>query len=252
MRVKSNIDAQQLYTIGDRLRALRDAHYLTQEQLSEALGVQRETVGQWERGVTPPSFSAIVKICDLYHVDADYIMGRLDCQTHDLQYVHDLTGLSEDAIKKLIQFKRKNKANAYSDIVSLLLEYFNAEFLLSLIGRRISMPPSTLPKNIKDSQIPAYMNMVTMRIDIDGTPVVVDKNNLIDSQISTTIIRDLPEIVRAYRQQHDQTPAERAAAYKQFHADLIKRIEDARRAGTISTDDLTPQLRAAIDEYLKS
>ena len=255
MRVKSNIDDKQLYIIGERLRAIRADHDLSQEGLAEALGVQRETIGQWERGVTPPSFSAIVKICDLYHVDADYIMGRIDCQTHDLQYVHDLTGLSEDAIKKLMQFKYNNKGHARADIVSILIEQFNAEYMIDLIGQRISTAHNVTPKDLKDmtpKQLSAYAASTTLTVDLDGRQVHVDKSTFLDSQISTAIIRDLPEIVNAYNQQHDQTPAARAADYAKFQSDLSRRLTEEYRAGRIDADDLTPQLRAAIDEYLKS
>lgn len=257
MRVKPNIDKQQLYTIGDRIRAIRAAQTpkLNQEDLAEALGVARETVGQWERGETPPSLSYLLKICDLYHVDLDYITGRLDCQTHDLQYVHDLTGLSEDAIKKLIQFKYNNKGHARADIVSILIEQFNAEYMIDLIGQRISASPNVTPKDLKDmtpNQLSAYAASTTLTVNLDGSTFLVNKNNFIDSQISTAIVRDLPEIVSAYNQQHDQTPAARAADYAKFQSDLTRRLTEEYHAGRIDADDLTPQLRAAIDDYLRS
>ena len=102
MRVKPNISREQLNTIGDRLRTIRDAHDLTQEGLAEVLGVQRETIGQWERGVTLPSASSLLTLSELYHVDVDYLLGRIDQKTHDLQFIHDKTGLSEQAIIELI------------------------------------------------------------------------------------------------------------------------------------------------------
>ncbi len=37
---------------GERLRALRKAHKLTQEQLGEQLHVTRQTVSYWENGVS--------------------------------------------------------------------------------------------------------------------------------------------------------------------------------------------------------
>ena len=108
MRNKSYIDKNRLRIIADRLRAIRKAHSLTQEAFAEALNVTRETVGQWERAATPPSFDAVVRICELYHIDADFIMGRIDCHTHDLQYIHDITGLSESTINSLIEWHQSN------------------------------------------------------------------------------------------------------------------------------------------------
>lgn len=39
---------------GARIRALREARGLTQEQLASALGVGQRTIGNWERGDTIP------------------------------------------------------------------------------------------------------------------------------------------------------------------------------------------------------
>lgn len=169
MRNKPNIDPQQLYTIGDRIRAIRAAHDLSQEDLAEALDVTRETIGQWERGLTPPSLSSIIKICDLYHVDADYIMGRLDCQTHDLQYVHDLTGLSEDAINQLMTINESNRATRRIDILSRLITHRSFSYLLSLL-------PADAAGTMEE---PIYVN--------DAYIASIDKQAVVRSELKSTI-----------------------------------------------------------------
>lgn len=129
MRVKPNIDDKQLNIIGERLRAIRKANGIkNQEELAEALDVARETVGQWERGDTPPSLSYLLKICDLYHVDLDYICGRIDCQTHDLQYFHDLTGMSEDAIATVSEWHKKQ--THWPNLLSKIIEDAEAHNLM--------------------------------------------------------------------------------------------------------------------------
>ena len=206
MRVKSNIDDKQLNIIGERLRAIRADHALTQEELAEALGVQRETVGQWERGVTPPSLSSLLKICDLYHVDLDYICGRLDCQTHDLQYVHELTGLSEDAIKKIINLNRENITPSNADILSALIEHMDTEFILTLIGHRLTAPTPPTPKDynhMTPQQLVDEANRQHMPVSMDGMTIWTNKTTFIDSQISATIIRDLPGVAQIYHQHLD-------------------------------------------------
>lgn len=40
--------------LGDRIRAARERKGLTQEGLGELIGVARETVGNWETGVSSP------------------------------------------------------------------------------------------------------------------------------------------------------------------------------------------------------
>ena len=246
----------KLYSIKPGLKKARKAANLTQQQLADSLTptVSLKTVMNWEQGIVCPDLETIIQIADLLHCDIDFLTGRIQCQTHDLQFIHDVTGLSESAIMKLSRFQRDNKAHARADIVSILIEHFNAEYLINLIGQRISMTTAA-PKDTQSmtpKELSAYANSITLKVDIDGRQLLVDKANFIDSQISTAVIRDLPEIVAAYNQQHDKTPVERADAFNDFRNDLIRQIETDRRAGTLDTDDETEYIRAAIDEYLKS
>lgn len=116
MRNKPNIEYKQLQTIGDRIRAIRDKQ--SQEQFAAALDVSRDTVSNWECGNTPPLLTHILKICDLYSVDVDYILGRIDCSTHDIQFVRNKTGLSEDAIQKLYAIKDRASIGILSDVIT--------------------------------------------------------------------------------------------------------------------------------------
>lgn len=118
MRNKHDIEFRQLQTIGYRIRGLREEHKLTQQQFADALDVTRDSVSKWELGATPPMLTHILRICKLYNVDVDYLLGRIDCKTHDLQYVHDITGLSEAAITKLMSIKDDPSANILSSIIT--------------------------------------------------------------------------------------------------------------------------------------
>ena len=74
---------------------------ITQEELAERLGVSLKTVMNWEQGQAIPSVETLMDLAEIYHCDLDYLTGRLDQKTHDLQFIHDQTGLSEKAIEKL-------------------------------------------------------------------------------------------------------------------------------------------------------
>ena len=169
MRVKPNICQQQLKTIGDRIRAIRAAQNprLSQEGLAAALDVARETIGQWENGVTMPSLSYLLKICELYHVDLDYITGRLDCQTHDLQYVHDLTGLSEDAIKKLIAMNEANRVVHRVDVLSHLITHKSFNYLLSLLPA--DADGTIQPISVNDAYISNIDKQAVIRSELKST-----------------------------------------------------------------------------------
>ena len=94
-----------LYMIGDRLREERLKNGFTQEKLAELISVSRITVSAWERGAYLPATEVLIKLCDLYHCDMDFLMCRMDNRTHDLQFIQDQTGLSEKSISVLIEWK---------------------------------------------------------------------------------------------------------------------------------------------------
>ena len=61
-------------TIGQKLTALRKARGMTQEELSEAIGVTRQTISKWELDTSTPDLDYLCKLCDLFEVTADYLI----------------------------------------------------------------------------------------------------------------------------------------------------------------------------------
>ena len=53
----------------DRLRELREAAGLTQEQLAEQIGVKREAVARWEAGKREPGWSNVLALAEALGVD---------------------------------------------------------------------------------------------------------------------------------------------------------------------------------------
>jgi DNA-binding XRE family transcriptional regulator len=59
-----------------RLRAARVmARYETQKQAADALGVGLDRYEKWENGRTPVPAQYVGQVCDLFHVDANYLFG---------------------------------------------------------------------------------------------------------------------------------------------------------------------------------
>lgn len=55
------------------LKAARVNANLRQTDVAIAMGVDRTTIGKWERNETAPSAPQFIKLCRLYHVTADDI-----------------------------------------------------------------------------------------------------------------------------------------------------------------------------------
>lgn len=58
-----------------RLIELRKLKGLSQEKLSEKLGLAKATYGTYENSIYLPSADTIAKMADFYNVSADYILG---------------------------------------------------------------------------------------------------------------------------------------------------------------------------------
>lgn len=96
----------KLYSLKNGLKRARKEAGFTQGKLAEKLKEKGiighiKTVQNWEQGISDPSLGTLIKLSHFYDCDLDYLTGRIDCTTHDIQYVHDQTGLSESAITKL-------------------------------------------------------------------------------------------------------------------------------------------------------
>ena len=61
--------------IGERLAEVRKDHGDTQKTLAEKMNVVVHTVSSWEQDKSEPSHEMLVRICSLYHVSADYLLG---------------------------------------------------------------------------------------------------------------------------------------------------------------------------------
>lgn len=58
-------------TIGQKITNLRKARGMTQEELSEFIGVTRQTISKWELDTSTPDLDYLCKLCDLFGVTAD-------------------------------------------------------------------------------------------------------------------------------------------------------------------------------------
>ena len=64
---------------GERLRKLRVAQDLTQQQLGEKLGVVPSTIGKYEKVKDSyPSIEVLIKLSDFFSVSTDYLLKGIE------------------------------------------------------------------------------------------------------------------------------------------------------------------------------
>lgn len=61
--------------LAENIRAFRKARGLTQEQLSEVLGVTAGAVHKWEAGLSQPELGVIVELADFFDTSVDVLLG---------------------------------------------------------------------------------------------------------------------------------------------------------------------------------
>ncbi len=61
--------------IGDTLKKLRCEQHISQEQLANMLSITRQTISKWESNISQPDLTTLVKLCQIFHVSADQLLG---------------------------------------------------------------------------------------------------------------------------------------------------------------------------------
>lgn len=67
-----------MLTLGERLRRARKRNGLSQVQVFEATGVSGKSISKYENGAATPSPETIQKLCRLYNVSTEYVLGLTD------------------------------------------------------------------------------------------------------------------------------------------------------------------------------
>ena len=61
--------------LNKKLKFFRTSYKMTQETLALKLGVTRQTVSKWEKGISVPDADALVKIADIFGVSESELLG---------------------------------------------------------------------------------------------------------------------------------------------------------------------------------
>lgn len=76
-------------TFATKLRQLRIAKHLRQDQVAALIGVNKSAISAYENELRQPSYAILVRLASLYRVSTDYLLGCTHGQTIDI------SGLSE-------------------------------------------------------------------------------------------------------------------------------------------------------------
>ena len=102
--------------IGERLQEIRKDHGDTQKDLANKLAVVFHTVSSWEQEKSEPNHDMLVKICKLYNVSADYLLGVSDVDpAYEKRMRASMFSREERAelrqFERFLLWRRKDSAN---------------------------------------------------------------------------------------------------------------------------------------------
>lgn len=93
---------------------------------------------QWLSGEAIPEHYTLIRLCDkeCLNCSLDFLFGRIECTKHDIQFIHDETGLSEGAIKKLMFINKELKSYDTGKIMLFILSRLieNGDFSINLMS----------------------------------------------------------------------------------------------------------------------
>lgn len=92
-------------SIGLRIKHFRNECNWSQYRLAEKIGTNTKTVKDWENDVSMPSVHNVIKLCNLFHISSDELLGLNN------KYVIVL-----DHIQKEDQIKIRAMLQAYIDV----------------------------------------------------------------------------------------------------------------------------------------
>lgn len=64
--------------LGQKIKLLRLEKGLSQPQLAHLIGVSKAIISMWENNINEPKATYIVRLCDVFEISSDELLGRVD------------------------------------------------------------------------------------------------------------------------------------------------------------------------------
>lgn len=97
------MNSQQKENIAKKLRMLRAEYNLTQSDVANKLGITQQTYSKYENQSANLDSDIIVKLCELYGVSSDYLLGIKEAPKAAKKEKTVAYKASEDEIKTIVK-----------------------------------------------------------------------------------------------------------------------------------------------------
>ena len=76
--------------LGDKIRQLRKNAGITQSELAKKLGISGSAVGMYEQGRREPDSKTLLKLCSVFGITTDYLLGNAEAKSSEGREVSDV------------------------------------------------------------------------------------------------------------------------------------------------------------------
>ncbi len=83
--------------VGNKIKELRVAQKLTQNEFATRLGVTKSAISSYENGSRLPSYDILIKISHIFKVSTDYLLGCVDEKSQTV----NVSGLTDKQIASI-------------------------------------------------------------------------------------------------------------------------------------------------------
>lgn len=177
---------------GDNLRNLRKSKKLSQEELSEKVGVSRQSVSKWESSVAYPEMNNLLILCKIFN-----------CKINDLlsEKIEDFNSFDEEVKMNIVKFEsdKQKKMKTLSKILSLIgkIGGIVTKVGIGIITFIMIIVPILVSNiDIKEDKIIASGNIITITELNDGIRLQsADNEHIVIGDINS---KDVEQIKKAY------------------------------------------------------
>ena len=106
--------------IAGNIASLRNSFGMTQMELAEKLNYSDKAVSKWERGESIPDVTVLLRICDIFHVDLEYLVS----EKHEREKSGRSSAFKKKRYQKSTPRERRNHAAIIG--ISILLVWLVA------------------------------------------------------------------------------------------------------------------------------
>ncbi len=105
----------------ERLKLLREQKGLLQKNIAQQIGVGRTTYLKYEKGVSEPSFSVLIKLAEIFDTSTDYLLERTDVESFPpVQASPSLSATEQTLLRSFRQLNGDGQRNAMEHLNLLL------------------------------------------------------------------------------------------------------------------------------------